>query len=62
MDKLNVQDLVNIIKNYREELANAIEVQLTYKALNEKYLQYIQNLETQLEELRHPVESKGDDE
>jgi hypothetical protein len=62
MDKLNVQDLVNIIKNYREELANAMEVQLTYKALNEKYLQHIQNLETQLQELRPPVESKGDDE
>lgn len=62
MDKLNVQDLVNIIKNYREELANAIEVQLTYKALNEKYLLYIQNLENQLQELRPPVDSKGDDE
>lgn len=62
MDKLNAQDLVNIIKNYREELANAIEVQMTYKALNDKYLQYIRNLESQLEELRQPVESKKDDE
>lgn len=62
MDKLNVQDLVNIIKNYREELANAMEVQLTYKALNDKYLQHIRNLEIQLEELRQSVESKGDDE
>jgi hypothetical protein len=62
MDKLNVQDLVNIIKNYREELANAIEVQLTYKVLNDRYLQHIRNLEAQLEDLRQLVESKGDDE
>lgn len=62
MDKINVQDLVNVVAMYKEELANAMESKLLLKSMLDRSLKRIQELEEQIKNLQQPVESKGDDE
>lgn len=57
-NQLNVQDLIVIIKQYREELSNAVEQKMVFKALLEKQLQHNQELERQLAELRQPNQNE----
>lgn len=61
-DQLNVQDLIGIIKQYKEELSNAMEQKMIFKTLFDKQVQRNQELEKQLAELRQPIENKKADE
>lgn len=57
-DQLNVQDLIGIIKQYKEELSNAMEQKMIFKTLLDKQVQRNQELEKQLAELRQSIENK----
>lgn len=61
-NQISAQDLLKMLNMYKQELAEANENKMLFKALYEKQVEINKQLLMQLEELQKPIDTEKDDE